>query len=345
MSGPLLRIAKQTVLHAVRLAGYEVIKTENADSSTTNKLDGSELLKTTGTAPNGAGPGVQAPVVSAAQLEKLQADNEQLRKDYNEATDEIRRLKIRVTEIPEIDYQAMMEQQAKAAAFHDADAPFHVLYERVRPFSMTSIERLYAMYKATEYVVKAGLPGDIVESGVWRGGSMMMAASTLLSLSDTSRRLVLFDTFEGHPKPDVDKDVDFSGNAAYYEWTRHRRTDESSDWARVSLDEVRENLRSTGYPMHKVELVKGMVQDTVKHHAPDTIALLRLDTDWYASTVSELTYMYPRLCDRGVLIIDDYGHLKGQRQAVDEFFAAQKEAVLFNRIDYSSRLIIKSVHR
>ncbi len=258
-----------------------------------------------------------------------------------QALDEMRRLKIQIEEVPQIDHQALMEQQAKLAAFRDAEPAFHALCERVKAFSMTSIERLYAMHKATEYVVKAGISGDIVECGVWRGGSMMMAALTLLAFGDTSRRLVLFDTFEGLPKPDKEKDVDVWGHSNYDEWTRHRLTDTSSDWAYASLEEVRGNMESTGYPMDKVMFVKGMVQDTIADNTPDAIALLRLDTDWYASTVCEMKYLYPRLRDQGVLIIDDYGHLQGQRQAIDEYIAENRVAMLLNRVDYSGRLAIK----
>lgn len=261
-----------------------------------------------------------------------------------DALDQIRRLKIKVEEVPQIDYQLLMEKQQKEAAFQDADAGFRPLYERVKPFSMTSIERLYAMYKATEYVVKAQIPGDIVECGVWRGGSMMMAAHALLSFGDTSRRLVLFDTFEGLPRPDKEKDVDLWGHSNYDEWTRHRRTDTSSDWAYASLEEVRHNMESTGYPMDRIVFVKGMVQETIANNLPEAIALLRLDTDWYESTVCELRYLYPRLRDQGVLIADDYGHLKGQRQAIDAYFAENGETLLLNRIDYSGRLALKPPH-
>jgi O-methyltransferase len=274
-----------------------------------------------------------------------EAKYRQAHSNWAEAMDENRRLNIKVGELPQIDYQALMEHQAKLAAFRDAEPLFHAHLERVRPFSMTSTERLYAMHKATEYVVRAGIFGDIVECGVWRGGSMMMAALTLLAMGDTSRRLVLFDTFEGLPKPDREKDVDLWGHSNYDEWTRHRRTDTSSDWAEAPIDEVRRNMESTGYPMDKVAFVKGMVQDTLAANCPEAIALLRLDTDWYASTVCEMRYLYPRLSESGVLIIDDYGHLQGQRQAIDEYFARNREPVLLNRIDYSGRLAIKPLRQ
>jgi hypothetical protein len=274
------------------------------------------------------------------ELESTRTENWQTHQRLTKCLDENRRLEIKLTETPEIDYQLLMMHQEKEAAFRDLNPTFMQLYDRVKSFSMTSIERLYAMFQATDYVSRNNIIGDLVECGVWRGGSMMMAALTLLELNDTSRSLYLFDTFEGLPRPG-EEDEDFAGNKQYNEWTRHRRTDSSSDWAYASIEEVRANLESIGYPTDKVIFVKGMVQDTLPNNAPNRIALLRLDTDWYQSTAWELKHLYERLSANGVLIIDDYGHLKGQRKAVDEFFAERGEHPLLQRIDYSGRLLLK----
>ena len=193
------------------------------------------------------------------------------------------------------------------------------------------------MHSAVQYILRANVPGDIVECGVWRGGSMMIAALTALALGDTSRHLFLFDTFEGHPEPDKDRD----GPGFHHEWQTRRINDRASDWARASLEDVRRNMESTGYPMDKITFVKGLVQDTIPTNAPDQIALLRLDTDWYNSTACELKYLYPRLSDHGVLIVDDYGTMVGQRQAVDEYLAERGEAPLLNRVDFAGRLAVK----
>jgi hypothetical protein len=268
-------------------------------------------------------------------LWKLGRLHQDMEVERQNAREEILRLKVEAEQT--YDYQSLMEYQAKLFAFKDREPTFHALYERVRSCTMTSVEKLYAMYRATEYVLKAGVPGDIVECGVWRGGSMMMAALSALALGDASRRLVLFDTFEGHPAPDQEKD----GPSVYSEWKSRRRSDQSSDWARASLDDVRRNLESTGYPMNKVSFVKGMVQDTMPANAPETIALLRLDTDWYESTAWELKHLYPHLSERGVLIIDDYGTMLGQQRATDEYFADNGEVPLFNRVDFAGRLAIK----
>jgi hypothetical protein len=239
------------------------------------------------------------------------------------------------------DYQLLMAQQSLMAEFKDFDPEFGAVFQPCKPFTMTSVERLYALFKAVQYTVRAGIPGDFIETGVWRGGSMMLAASTLLQLGDRSRHLHLFDTFEGHPKPDAEKDVDLWGNNAHAEWLKYRITDETSNWVPVSIDEVRENMVGTGYPAERVKLIKGMVEKTAAANAPERIALLRLDTDWYESTKVSLEVFYPRLVQGGVLIVDDYGHYRGQRQAVDEYFANDRNAPLLSRIDYSCRMGVK----
>ena len=100
-------------------------------------------------------------------------------------------------------------------------------------------------------------------------------------------------------------------------------------------------MATTSYPADRVHLIKGDVAATIPASAPVTIAVLRLDTDFYESTRHELTHLYPRLSSGGVLIIDDYGHWQGARQAVDEFFGSLPQAPLLARIDYTGRLAIK----
>jgi O-methyltransferase len=173
----------------------------------------------------------------------------------------------------------------------------------------------------------------------------MLIAETLLAFGDSSRQIFLFDTFEGHPRPDAEKDVDLWGNRAIDEW--HRAVGEDGTWGYVSLDEVRENLARTGYPADKLIFVKGMVENTVGTvQAMDKVVLLRLDSDWYASTKASLQHLYPRLVGGGVLIVDDYGHYKGAQQAVDEYLAISGEHILLTRVDYTCRLAIKGgTHR
>jgi hypothetical protein len=245
-------------------------------------------------------------------------------------------------DIRQSDYQIVMAQQQLLAGMKDADPRFHELYEKCRPYTMTSIERLYALYKSVEYIISAGLKGDFAETGVWRGGSCMLIAETLAALGDTSRRIILFDTFAGHPRPDTEKDIDLWGNRAIDEWHRAVGEDNHGTWAYVDVEEVKANLALTGYPEDKLSFVKGMVEQTVQDvPVPNELALLRLDTDWYASTKAGLEHLYPRLVGGGVLILDDYGHYKGQQLAVDEYLRATGEHILLNRIDYSCRLGVK----
>ena len=238
------------------------------------------------------------------------------------------------------DYQKMMARHSVKAGYEDLEPAFRPLMESVRAYTMTSVERMYLLYKCAEYLAKARIPGDLLECGVWRGGSMMLLARTLLQSGDTSRTLHLFDTYEGHPEPDSTHDVDLWGNRAAEEWARQRKAGDPAGWARVSIEEVRKNMALTGYPMEKVRLVKGMVEWTAAGNAPQALALLRLDTDWYASSKVGLEVFWPRLAVGGVLIVDDYGHSQGQRKAVDEYFAGS--AQLLHRIDYSCRAIVKT---
>ena len=212
--------------------------------------------------------------------------------------------------------------------------------KRVKDYTMTTPERLNGLCDAVKYITTAGIEGDIVECGVWKGGSMMAVADTLCRLGDHSRHLHLFDTYTGMSEPTA-KDVSFRGEAASVTLTAHRETDPDFEWCGSALDEVRANMNRTGYPQDKVFLVEGKVEDTIPQAAPEKIALLRLDTDWYESTRHEMEHLFPRLVDGGVLIIDDYGHWAGARQAVDEYLLKNGIAIMLNRLDYTGRIAIK----
>ena len=218
----------------------------------------------------------------------------------------------------------------------DFSADERATFYAVRPFTMTSAERVVALTQAAEYVERSGVSGAIVECGVWRGGSMMAVARTLLANGTHDRDLYLFDTFEGMSTP-TDADRDFAGRSATKLLESNSRDDDEI-WCYADYADVSANLQSTGYPEEHLRLVKGLVEETIPDQAPAEIALLRLDTDWYESTKHELAHLYPRLKSGGVLIIDDYGHWQGARRAVDEYFGG---TVLLQRIDYTSRLVVK----
>ena len=211
----------------------------------------------------------------------------------------------------------------------------------VRPYTMTSVERIEAVCSAIDYIVRYDIPGAIVESGAWMGGSSMAAARSLVRHGVQDREISLFDTFEGIPEPGEHDAIIGSDHETMLKWWKkeNQKLGETG-WLEAPVEAVRENMRLTGYDPEKVHLVKGLVEDTIPASAPEQIALLRLDTDWYASTKLEMEVLFPRLAPGGVLIVDDYGFTEGARKAVDEFLATFPEPVFLHRIDSCGRLAI-----
>lgn len=224
--------------------------------------------------------------------------------------------------------------------YPDFEPEFFEIYEACRTYTMTSIERMYSLYKAVEYVVKNNIPGDIVEAGVWRGGSCMLIAKTLQKFGDTERRIFLYDTFKGMPAPTA-QDKQHDGERLQKRWDANIESNHN-DWCYASLEDVKKNIASTSYASDKTIFVQGRVEETIPDTIPSHISLLRLDTDWYESTAHEMKHLYPLLQTRGVLIIDDYGHWKGSRQAVDEYIASEQLPLLLARVDYTGRIGVKT---
>ena len=217
----------------------------------------------------------------------------------------------------------------------DLEPDFYELYHRCAPYTMTSVERMYALWHAVRYVARQEVPGAFVECGVWRGGSSMLAALTFAQESAPSRDFFLYDTFEGMTEP-----TDADGDLARYEWERHREDDHNA-WCYSPLEEVRSNMLATGLAEQHLNLVKGRVEDTLAENVPERIALLRLDTDWYESTRIELEGLYPLLQPGGVLIVDDYGDWEGARRAVDEYIDRERPALFMTRVDPTGRVALK----
>lgn len=223
----------------------------------------------------------------------------------------------------------------------DFDAIHREIYEKVQAWTMTSPERIYSLIEAVKYVSINKIPGAIVECGVWKGGSMMAVAETLMRENDTTRDLFLYDTFEGMPEPgELDKTR--KGEAASVLLAGDNDKEKNLVWAYSTLETVVAGMASVGYPLTQVHYVRGKVEDTIPGTVPGDIAILRLDTDWYESTRHELIHLFPLLNKGGVLILDDYGHWQGARKAVDEYFAEYKQPMLLNRIDETGRIAIKS---
>lgn len=239
------------------------------------------------------------------------------------------------------DFQTMLEEFGRTARYADMEPAFKADLDRVRRYTMTTIERLYALWSAVEYVAASRLPGDIVECGVWRGGSMMLAALKLKQCDAADRKLWLFDTFAGLPKPDAEIDIDVLGNRAIDGWNAHTLSDGKTYWAYADEADVRNNMSLTGYPNHFQEFVAGLVEETIPTNGPATISLLRIDTDFYNSYKHILHHFYDRVAPGGVIIFDDYGHFGGAKRAVDEFMSERGIVTPLIRVDYSCRMMIK----
>ncbi len=207
----------------------------------------------------------------------------------------------------------------------------------VRDYTMTSTERLHGLCEAVRYIGDCGIEGDIVECGVWRGGSMMAIAQMLQNGGDTSRDLHLFDTFEGMSEP-TEADVSVDGETAVKQLACENKQDGTSVWCVASLDDVQSHMQQVAYPTERVHYHVGKVEETIPEAAPAKIALLRLDTDWYESTAHEMEHLFSRLTDGGVLIVDDYGHWQGARRAIDEYFEKHSVGMMLHRLDYTGRM-------
>lgn len=224
----------------------------------------------------------------------------------------------------------------------DVDEATRATVKATRGLTLTSAERVVALCDAVRYLVAADVPGAFVECGVWRGGSVLAMLRTLIELGVSDREIYLFDTFDRMPPPG-DEDVDVTGVAAtaYHEQFARGTYDHAYDY--LPIDAVHDLLAGTGYPHAKVHFVTGLIEQTVPAEAPPSIALLRLDTDYYRSTRHELEHLAPRLAPGGVLIVDDYGHWRGSRKATDEYLQSMEERgmhLYLHRIDYSGRLVV-----
>lgn len=208
------------------------------------------------------------------------------------------------------------------------------IWRRVREFTMTSIERVLGSIRAAQHVAKHKIPGALVECGVWKGGNAIAMAEGAIHEGNFDRTLYLYDTYEGGMTDPGIFDVDLITKA-------NARARRSNHWgyAPASLAGVQHALGLLGLPGDQLKFIKGAVEETIPKVMPDQIAVLRLDTDFFNSTLHELEHLYPRLVSGGICIIDDYGHWGGSTKAVDEYFAGRQ--VFLNRLDYSGRLIVK----
>jgi O-methyltransferase len=239
---------------------------------------------------------------------------------------------------------------AMPADLRFAEMLFHEIQAAAETITMGTPALNYALFKAVEYISRSEIDGAVVESGVWKGGSAVICAMTLLALGDTDREIYLFDSFDGTwPEPNPEDGTIYG--RSYEDTMRMHASAQTSppdpaELAREGVDSnsVRARLEITGYPMDKVHLVQGRILETIPKLAPEQIALLRLDTDFYESTCHELRHLYPRISPGGVLIVDDYPTEMGATRAVDEYFTKSNERILLNRIDIQGRIAVRIGH-
>ena len=224
---------------------------------------------------------------------------------------------------------------SKSDPVMEDDVTFKNIYTSCEKQTMTSRVKMYDLYKSIAYVMNSNIPGDFVECGVWKGGSAMLIAHSLLALKKTDRNIYLYDTFEGMSEP-TEEDRLLSDTSVRAKSLLEKR----QIYKAISpLEEVKENMYSTGYPQERIHFIKGKVEQTIPDIMPDSIALLRLDTDWYESSLHELQHLYPKLSKHGVLILDDYGFWMGQKKAVDEYFV--KRPILLSGTSDGGRMGVK----
>lgn len=252
----------------------------------------------------------------------------------------LRKIKRKITGIKETNSVPSTQLKLPNNIYADFDQSVWDLVDFVKPYTRTSPERVFSLIQAINYIEKNNIEGDVVECGVWRGGSMMAAAKCLINNDNLERTLYLYDTFEGMTESS-EKDISFKGKKASEYLNNSNKLDPLSVWCFASLDDVKKNIKLTNYPDTKIKYVKGKVEETIPSILPEKIAILRLDTDWYESTKHELVHLFPKLVKGGILIIDDYGHWQGAKLATDEYLEENKIEIFLNRIDYTCRIGVK----
>ncbi len=205
---------------------------------------------------------------------------------------------------------------------------------------MTSPERGFALWQAVKHVVDNNIPGAFVECGVWKGGSSLIMVLTLLELGAANRDIYLFDTFDGMTDASpYDRDLHGHSAGDLMEGSQGEVVAELVQ-ARATLDTVKNVMATTGYDERLLHYVPGDVRETLARTQTLHIALLRLDTDFYDSTMAEMEVLYPRVRTGAPVIVDDFGHWQGAQKAIEDYFgdsANGRSAPMLWAIDYTGR--------
>lgn len=174
--------------------------------------------------------------------------------------------------------------------------------------SMVGMKRLDSLQACVESVIRDGVPGDLIETGVWRGGASILMRGILEAHAVRDRRVWVADSFEGLPPPDAAKYPAYAGDVHH-----------QNRLLAVSLEEVQANFRKYGLLDDQVRFLKGWFKDTLPPAPIERLAVARLDGDMYESTIDALTSLYPKLSPGGYLIVDDYGSIPACKRAVTDF--------------------------
>ncbi|WP_239346276.1 TylF/MycF family methyltransferase [Frankia sp. Cj3] len=188
--------------------------------------------------------------------------------------------------------------------------------------TMVGAKRLDNLQECVEQVLRGQIPGDLIETGVWRGGSCILMRGILAAHGITDRTVWVADSFAGLPEPDPQRYPADAGD-------RHHTVPELA----VSLTEVKENFRRYGLLDDQVRFLPGWFSDTLPGAPIEQLAVMRLDGDMYSSTIEALRALYPKLVEGGFCIIDDYWAVEGCRRAVQDFRTAEGIDVPLIRID------------
>jgi len=175
--------------------------------------------------------------------------------------------------------------------------------------SMVGVKRLNNVIESIYEVIEKGVPGDFVECGAWRGGVGVLMRAVMKSLGADDRRIWLCDSLQGLPKSDIEYEVKLFGPEL--------------DWVSVSLDEVRRSFTDYGLFDECVQIVPGWFSDTLYKMPVEAIAILRLDADYYCSTMESLAVLYDKVSSGGIVIIDDYYSVGTCAEAISTFFEAR----------------------
>jgi hypothetical protein len=195
----------------------------------------------------------------------------------------------------------------------------------VQADTMIGLKRLDNIQFCVESVLNENIPGDLIETGVWRGGASIFMRAILAAYGATDRRVFVADSFEGLPEPDEEKYPLDKGDDLY-----------TYRILAVSKEEVEQNFRKYDLLDEQVVFLKGWFKDTLPVAPIEKLAVMRLDGDLYESTMDALVNLYPKLSDGGYCIVDDYA-LKTCKPAVDDFRREHGITSTLHEIDWTGR--------